>query len=942
MKTILAGLLLSILLSLSPGLAQVVITSPAYPTDSDSCTLIYDAAQGNGELKNVAPPLYAHTGVITNLSTAPSDWKYVVADWNVNIPKIQLTPLGNNLYQLKFKPSVRNYYGVPAAEVIKKMAFVFRNADGSKVGRNSDGSDIFVDIYPDELSVNLVLPSNRDLYLKQGTPISVRAVSPAATQMRLLVNGTEVKSVTGQELTDTLPADNFGADWTRHTVKVIATSGALSVADSFAYTIIPPSTVADLPAGLQDGINYPDSATAALVLYAPYKDHVFVIGDFNDWKPERDHYMNVTPDGNRYWLMIGGLTPGQEYIFQYLVDGTLRIGDPYADKVSDPDDQYITAATYPGLKAYPAGKTTGIATYLQPGQEPYAWNTTPFTPPPATDLVIYELLLRDFTAAHDFQSLIDTMDYLKSLGINAIELMPVMEFEGNLSWGYNPNFSFAVDKYYGQKNDLKRLVEEAHLRGMAIILDIVCNHHFGSSPLVRLYWDAANSRPAANSPWFNPVPKHPYNVGYDFNHETPFTRQYMRRLLSYWLEEFHVDGFRFDLSKGFTQKNSYPDDVSLWGQYDASRINILTDYVMALHAVNPNAYAIMEHFADNSEEQVLSSRNMLLWGNLNGNYNEATMGWNAGGKSDFSWISYVKRGWSDPHVVGYMESHDEERLSFKNIAYGNAAVSPWYNVKDTGTSLKRLELAANFFFTIPGPKMIWQFGELGYDYSINSNGGRLAPKPIRWDYLDDWRRAYTRNVFATLAAMKKELPVFETSDYSLDVGNAVKRLWLRHATMDVTVLGNFDVNRQQVLPSFTRTGWWYELYTGDSLNITDVNLPMSFEPGEYRLYTTNRLQKPWYAGIPDDLPGNGGLHARVWPNPACGEFTVEILADAVSDAYITISDPGGRILKELPAGRLTTGLNRVTATTEPLQPGLYLYSVTAGHRMTTGKLIVRP
>ena len=128
--------------------------------------------------------------------------------------------------------------------------------------------------------------------------------------------------------------------------------------------------------------------------------------------------------------------------------------------------------------------------------------------------MIYELLIRDFTAAHTFAVLSDTIDYLKRLGINAIELMPVMEFEGNSSWGYNPDYLFAVDKYYGPKNELKHFIEVAHSKGIAVILDIVCNHQFGQSPLVKLYWDG--SAPAANSPWFNQVPKHPYNVGFRF------------------------------------------------------------------------------------------------------------------------------------------------------------------------------------------------------------------------------------------------------------------------------------------------------------------------------------------------------------------------------------------------------------------------------------------
>ena len=93
------------------------------------------------------------------------------------------------------------------------------------------------------------------------------------------------------------------------------------------------------------------------------------------------------------------------------------------------------------------------------------------------------------------------------MGINAIEMMPVNEFEGNLSWGYNPDYYFAPDKYYGPANNMKQFVDNCHKKGIAVIMDIALNHSFGQAPMVQLYWDAVNSRPAANNPWFNPVPK---------------------------------------------------------------------------------------------------------------------------------------------------------------------------------------------------------------------------------------------------------------------------------------------------------------------------------------------------------------------------------------------------------------------------------------------------
>jgi 1,4-alpha-glucan branching enzyme len=942
-----SGLLLLLLLCSHIAMqGQVIVTVPEFPTDLDSTVVIFDATKGNAGLMNASPPIYAHTGVITNLSPSTTDWRYVVAPWTTNLPKALMTPLGNNLYQLILKPSIREYYGVPASETIEKIAFVFRNSDGTATGREADGSDIFGDVYPVTLSIHISSPAQKDLFVKQNSSIPVVSTSPLADSMFLYVNSTFRKKVKGLTISDTIVADNFGHDWTKYFVRIVAKNDTASVADSFSYTVIPDPTVADLPSGISDGINYINDSTVILSLFAPYKDFCFVTGDFNDWQPAENGYMNKTPDSSRYWIEIDHLIPGKENIYQYLVDGSLAIGDPYADKVSDPDDQYISSATYPDLIPYPAGQANGIATVLQTAQVPYSWDTTTFNPPKITDLVIYELLIRDFTASHTYQSVMDTLDYLKKLGINAIELMPVMEFEGNISWGYNPDYMFAPDKYYGPKNSLKDLVQVAHRKGIAVILDIVLNHQFGKSPLAKLYWNNANNRPASNSPWFNPIPRHPYNVGNDFNHESPFTKAFCDRAIRYWIMEYHVDGYRFDLSKGFTQVNSYPDNMTLWNAYDDSRILILKHYYSTLRSAKVDTYMILEHFADNSEEKNLSTSGMLLWGNMNYNYNEATMGWLT--NSNFSGISYQQRGWTKPNLVGYMESHDEERLAYKDVTWGNSLAG--YNIQDTTTSLKRLELAACFFFTVPGPKMIWQFGELGYDYSINwpteTSDSRLAPKPVRWDYLDQWRRSYTKNIFSSLISLKKNQPVFSSGSFLLDVGGAAKRIWLRDSTMDVTVLGNFDVAGMQVIPAFTREGEWYEYFTGDSLVVSDTLSPLYFNPGEYRLYTTVKLPKPLFTGISDATPKEDGEGILVYPNPSDGEMTFLFDLPQTSIVSVKIFDVFSRMLLNFNTGILHQGKNAIKVNLNDNVPGkipdgIFLFRADAENYHKTGKLVIR-
>ena len=597
----------------------------------------------------------------------------------------------------------------------------------------------------------------------------------------------------------------------------------------------------ELPANAADGVTYVNNGTSAIFnLYAPEKQSVTVIGDFNDWQPGAGYAFKKTPDGKRWWLQIDGLDPDKEYAYQYLIDGTLKIADPYTEKILDPnDDQYISSAIYPNLKAYPTGKTTGVVSVMQGRKSQYAWKNTSFARPEKKNLVIYEVLVRDFIENHDYNTLRDTLNYIKNLGVNAIELMPLNEFEGNLSWGYNPSFYFAADKYYGTKNALKALIDECHSRGIAVILDLVLNHSFGQSPMVQLYFDKTSNKPSANNPWFNATPTHPYNVGYDFNHESAATKYFSKKVMEYWMKEYKVDGFRFDLSKGFTQKNSGTTEagVTAWSAYDASRVAIWKDYNNHIKSIDPDFYVILEHFGSNQEEKELSEEGMMFWNNGNYNFNEATMGWL--GNSNFSGQFYSTHTFTQPHLVSYMESHDEERLMFKNLQYGNA--NGTYSVKDLNTALKRNEMAAAFFFSIPGPKMIWQFGELGYDISINQNG-RTGNKPVLWSYNNNPQRRALYNAYAKLIKMKLNNPVFSSNTFEFSLSGAIKTIRIYNSSTQVLIVGNFDVSNAPANLSFPSTGTWYDYVTGQSFSLSSTAQTFNYAPGEYHIYSNVPLQ----------------------------------------------------------------------------------------------------
>ncbi len=920
---------------------QVIWTDPAFPTPNQPVTVYFDATQGTGGLANCNCDVYVHTGLITSKSTSPSDWRYVVTTWGVANSAWKMTPVPGqpNQFSYHIGPSIRAFYGATdPTESILKLAFVFRNADGSKEGKDVGGADIFYPVYPDQqtFSVQLVKPAEPVVFASMGQVIPVQGEASHEATLTLFDNGTQVYSTFGKTLEYNLVVTSGG---THEVVFNGYVNDTASASVSFTYLVPDPIQLAPLPAGVEPGITLLGDSAAIFALYAPGKEHVFLIGDFNDWKVSTEYQLHLTPDSTTWWLEVQDLDPDRYYAFQYLVDGRIRIGDPYSELILDPaNDPWIPEQTWPNLPPYPQGKTTGIASLFYTGDDDYQWQVSDFQRPPKEQLVIYELLLRDFLGEHDFQHLAERLDYLAELGVNAIELMPVSEFDGNISWGYNPTYHYALDKYYGTPAAFKAFVDACHQRGIAVILDVVFNHAHEKNPLAMLYWDEQAYKPAPDNPWLNRDPKHDFNVFYDFNHESPATKFYVKKTLRHWLEEFRIDGFRFDLSKGFTQNLNGPWHA---GNYDPSRIAILEDYMDAIWQSSPGAYAILEHFTDWSEEKELVEYGALVWGGfgIHNEYLEAAMGYS----SDLSGASYKSRNWNIPGVIAYMESHDEERMMYKNLNFGNAGLN--YNIRSLPTALDRVELASTFFYTIPGPKMLWQFGELGYDYSINtctngtvSNNCRLDPKPIRWDYAYQPDRLDVYNTISRLLWLRNNLQLMHTDSFLLDVDGFQKSIILYSDTMRAVVLGNFGIGPTNVVLDFPHTGWWYEFFSGDSLFV-DVLQTLTLAPGEYRIYFDRPVELPPYITSSKE-PSVSEPTWQVWPNPtAGGEFTVAVNVPTPAELKLTLMDLSGRTLQTL-SQPFATGPFQAHFR-QPLPPGIYFVKLELDGQVAVKKLVVK-
>ena len=594
------------------------------------------------------------------------------------------------------------------------------------------------------------------------------------------------------------------------------------------------------PAGVTNGIYYGEDGTSVtLCTYAASKTasakRVFLLGDMTDWKLKEEY--QLYKDGNYFWITLTGLESGKEYRFQYAVeraDGVKKqISDLYSEKVLHPDDQYEPRTIDPNLLAYPAGGD-GYVTVIQPGKPQYQWSdaTLNFKRPNKNNLVIYELWIYDYTSSRSLKGLMKRLDYIQNLGVNAIELMPVCEFDGNYNWGYSPNHYFAPDKAYGSETMYKEFIDECHKRGMAVILDMVFNHATGLNPMNKLYPYGTD---LASNPWFNVTAPHSDNVYEDWNHGFESAHEMFIRALKYWLTEYKVDGFRLDLSHGLCSDKP-----------NTSVGNLKDYYEKGVKAVSPDAYMICEHWGGNmgTERPQLISAGMQCWNNTSNAYCQTAMGWLKDGDG---FVDANKDGY-----VSYCESHDEERMQYKCKKYGNGDLQT-----NTAARLARVPENVAFNVLLNGSHMLWMWEEVGYDFSINSDidnpnaynekyrcNKKPRPDAPGRDYFTNADRVAAFTKCAQVITLRTQLmpSVFEGNPTSQSINSGSKLRKVQWGS-NVFVAANFDVTSNQAvtLPS----GTWYDYLNGASVALGTYTLA----PGELKVFTGTPVIAPTFANI---------------------------------------------------------------------------------------------
>ena len=915
MKKILLNFLLLLPLV---ALAQVT-TNPSPIVVDQSLTITVDINSTETDCNGFSNPskVYAHLGV------GNENDEYgiaVVGNWGQDDGVGEMTDNGNGTWSITFTPNT--YFNLSTAEQnsVTKMGMVFRNADGSQEFKATGCANFIFNV--GAFQVTMINPSpsaNGVIVVNNGANTQILAQNTGGpANYELFANGSSVHT---QNNTTFYNGYLFSSLTENQFCELVITQGASTITKQFTI-VVNNTTPTAMPANMQDGINYNpnDPTKATLVIDAPNKDFVYVAGSFNNWTPTSSYAMKKDTATSKFWLELTGLTSGEIETYQYWVGAIspvtnspklVKTADPYSTLVLSPfDDPYISASTYPNLPDYPSGQEREV-TVLQTGQTPYNWQVTNFEKPKKEDLIIYEVLIRDFDQDRNFQDLIDKIDYFKDLNINAIELMPIMEYEGNESWGYNTSFHMALDKFYGTEEKFKEFVDLCHQNDIAVILDLALNHAFGRNPMNRMWMDDPDGdgwgEPSSENPYFNQVATHSYSVGSDFNHQQSRTQYYTERVVQHWIEEFKIDGFRWDLTKGFTQNCASGDDGCTNG-YQQDRVDILKQYADFSWSVDPTHYVIFEHLGQDNEEKEWANyrldegKGVMMWGIMNSVYNELTMG--QSGNKNISRMGHTAHsGFNGPRVVGYAESHDEERLMYKNLQYGNNSNSS-HDVRDLNTALSRMSALGAVSVMIPGPKMIWHFGELGMENSIftcfngtyNNDGCKLDTKPQpQWtnNWITDALRSQIYNDWSRLHALKINEPVFE-GDYSITSGDFTPRIDIFDTTIpstelrNVIILANFDVVSQTVNTNFPPgvTATWYDLMDpSGNTTVSNSTTTITIPAGQFRILGNKQAEA---LSIDEEIL----LGFSIYPNPATTSFHV---STNVSD--IEIYDLTGKLVK---------------------------------------------
>ncbi len=550
-------------------------------------------------------------------------------------------------------------------------------------------------------------------------------------------------------------------------------------------------------------------------LFAPYNETVALVGTFSNWQP-----IPMVKDEKGWWRASMPLADGEyEYKFQvkslsfFQVGKIVEVTDPRAVRLTRDANENACLTVKNGKR---------IITF-------YQWQHDNKPLPSNDSLVIYEMHVGDFTGGPGddtdgkpkgtFQAVIEKLDYLVGLGINAIELMPCNEFPGERSWGYNPTGIFAVENNYGTPDDLCQLVDECHVRGIRVIHDGVYNHSTESAPLTQIDYTYWYYKDNPDEPGNRFGPKFDYEH-YDENLSVWPARQHVRDAILFWIDQFHIDGVRFDatyLIKHF--------DFLSWLHLEIFQ-----------HIKQKPFYTIAENIPQDPTVAGPNGPLDAAWHeNLMQQLVATTLGTAQYGRDPFDIDALLtaldprKEGFSGAfNVVNYIDNHDHERIMnlLGEVAntFGEAA-------------FRRVKLGASLLLTAPGTPMIWMGQEWGEAIPKTTDWERIS-----WALLQSAPNADLQRYYAGLIALRKTTHALQTNTFEPVFADAERGIiafkrWDDGGGIVVTLANLKDGYAGNVqIGNWPGDGKWHEYHNNYDVEVRGGALTDTLAESEIKIY----------------------------------------------------------------------------------------------------------
>ncbi|MEG4987200.1 alpha-amylase family glycosyl hydrolase [Microcoleus sp. BR0-C5] len=539
-------------------------------------------------------------------------------------------------------------------------------------------------------------------------------------------------------------------------------------------------------------------------LFAPYNKGAALIGSFSNWEE-----IPMEKDEEGYFRTRVELEDG---VYQYKfrvqskswfveADQWVDVVDPYATDIDDP--------------------TQNALVRIKDGDrivDTYVWKHDDKPLPADRELVIYEMHIADFSGGEDdpfargqYKHVVEKLDYLVELGINAIELMPIKEYPGDYSWGYNPRYFFAAESSYGTTEELKNLIDECHGRGIRVIMDGIYNHSEASSPLTQIDHDY----------WYHHEPRDPdNNWGPEFNYEfydenlgTFPARQFAGDTVRFWIQEYHLDGIRFDAAR---QIANY--DFMHWVVQEAK------------NAAGPKPfYTVAEYIPDDPSITNLDGPMDGCW---HDSFYHSIIPQLCGDNFDLERLKEVidckRQGYlGATNVVNYLSNHDHDRI--------------FAELGDRGildeAAFKRAKLGTVLLMTAVGVPLIWMGEEFG-EYKAKT----IEQSKIDWTLLGNDLNKGLWEYYKGLIHLRKNNQALYTENIQFFHEDPDSKVFAYTRWNDegsrVVVVANMSENylAGYSVPHFPANGTWHEWTGNYDIESGDDNIMIDLPEYEAKVF----------------------------------------------------------------------------------------------------------